>query len=122
MESTHSASSRGIPVNAMVLVKNAAPARMNMIMQLVRAEPARPSLKFCQVSARHQAARASAPTTPYAAHSVAVAQPATSDQQMNTIRSAQGIRLRDRYSFSRKVVGGSSAGMRSLLRTDHQAM
>ncbi|MCY1523799.1 hypothetical protein D9M68_587060 [compost metagenome] len=49
MLSTHSASSRGMPVKAMVLVRKAAPARMNMIMQLVRVAPMIPSLKFCQV-------------------------------------------------------------------------
>ena len=61
---THSASSRGMPVNAMVLVRKAAPARMNMIMQLVRVVPIRPSLKFCQVSERLHSAKPSEPATP----------------------------------------------------------
>ena len=64
MPLTHSASCRGTPVNAMVLVRNAAPARMIMIMQLVRVVPIRPSQKFDQVSERLQAAIASDPTTP----------------------------------------------------------
>src|SRR5687767_15618833 len=111
-----------MPVNAMVLVRNAAPARMNMIMQLVRAAPLRLPVKLVHVSERLQAARASAPATPKAAHSVAVAQPATSAQQMKTISKPQGIRLRDRRSFSRNVVGGSAGGMRSRWRSDHQPM
>ena len=64
MLSTHSANSRGMPVKAMVLVKNAAPARMNMIMQLVRVVPIRPSLKFSQLKLLLHQAMASEPTTP----------------------------------------------------------
>ena len=64
MALTHSASSRGMPVKAMVLVKKAAPAKMNMIMQLERAVPIKPSLKLAQVRLRLHAAKANAPTTP----------------------------------------------------------
>ena len=54
----------GTPVKAIVFVRKAAPARMNMIMQLVRVAPIRPSQKLLQVSDRPQAAIASEPRTP----------------------------------------------------------
>ncbi len=60
-----------------------------MIMQLVRGAHD-PVAEVLQVRLRPQAAMASEPSTPKAAHSVAVAQPATSTQTMNTISSAQG--------------------------------
>ena len=53
-----------MPVKAIVLVRNAAPARMNMIMQEVRVVPISPSQNVCQLRLRLQAASASAPTTP----------------------------------------------------------
>ncbi|MCY1311902.1 hypothetical protein D9M70_622670 [compost metagenome] len=65
---------------------------------------------------------ASEPSTPKAAHSVAVAQPATSTQTMNTISSAQGMRLPDSRIFCMKVVGGSAGGTWSGWRRLHQPM
>src|SRR5690349_624361 len=99
-----------MPVKAMVLVRKAAPARMNMIMQLLRVAPISPSQKVAQVSDLLHHASPSDPSTPYAAHSVAVAQPAISTQTMNTISPAQGIRLPERRIFSRRLVGGSAGG------------
>ena len=64
MALTHSANSRGIPVNAIVFVKKAAPANMNMIMQLERAVPIKPSQKLLHVKLPPHAANANAPTTP----------------------------------------------------------
>src|SRR4051812_41133664 len=122
MALTHSASSRGMPVKAMVLVRNAAPARMNMIMQLVRVVPIRPSQKLLHVSEPPHHAMASEPATPYAAHSVAVAQPATRTQTMNTMSTAQGMRLPDCLNFCAQVLGGSAAGTWSGLRRLHQMM
>ena len=106
----------------MVLVKKAAPAKMNMIMQLVRVAPIRPSLKFCQVNARPQAAIVSEPSTPKAAHSVAVAQPAINTQTMKMISRAQGIKLPESLIFSMMVVGGSAGGTWSGWRRLHHMM
>ena len=48
----------------MVLLKKAAPSKMNMNMQVERAGPIKPALKFAQVRLRLHAAKANAPTTP----------------------------------------------------------
>jgi hypothetical protein len=93
-----------------------------MIMQLVRVAPIRPSVKFFQVRLRPQAAIASEPSAPKAAHSVAVAQPATSTQTMKTISKETGIRLPDFRSFSMKEQGGSAGGTWSGWRRLHQPM
>ena len=53
-----------MPVNAIVLVRKAAPARMNMIMQLVRVAPISPSQNVAQVSDLLHQASPSEPTTP----------------------------------------------------------
>src|SRR5262245_15561560 len=95
---------------------------MNMIMHDTRIAPIRLSMKVCQVSEPPHQAIASEPSTPYAAHSVAVAQPFTSTTTMNTMSSAHGISSREAASFCPSVVGGSGGGVRSGLRTDHHAM
>src|SRR5918999_10023 len=91
-EATHSASAFGIPVNAMHEARNAAPARMKRIMQESLVAPMRLAQNVRRSSPPEAHAIASAPTTPKAADSVAVAQPITITQIMNTMRARQGIR------------------------------
>src|SRR5688500_11065430 len=93
-DATHAASAFGMPVNAMQDDRNAAPARMNMIMQDRRVAPIRLCQKVSRFSPPDHHAIASDPTTPKAADSVAVAQPITMTQTMNTISSTQGMRWR----------------------------
>ena len=93
-----------------------------MIMHDTRIAPMMLSENVCHVSEPPHHARPSEPSTPYAAHSVAVAQPFTSTTTMNTISSVQGISSREARSFSHSVVGGSGGGVFSGLRIDHHAM
>src|SRR6202000_1495025 len=106
----------------MVLVSTEAPARMNMIMHETRVEPIRLPKKFSQVRLRLQPAIASEPSTPQAAHLVAVAQPAISTQTMRMMSSVQGMRLPEARIFSLKVISGSPGGTLSGWVLDHQAM
>ena len=62
-----------MPVNAMHELRKAAPARMNRIMQDRRVAPIRLSQKLRAVSEPLHQAMTSAPSTPNAAASVAVA-------------------------------------------------
>ena len=62
-----------------------------MIMHDTRVAPIRLSTNARRVSDPPAQASTSAPSTPYAAHSVAVAQPITSTTTMNTMSSAQGM-------------------------------
>src|SRR2546422_1990341 len=110
-DATHSASARGMPVNAMHEERNLAPARMNMIMQDRRVAPIRLSQNVCRLSPPDHQEMASAPSTPYAAASVAVAQPITITQTMNTMSARHGTRCRALYSFSLRVVLISSGGV-----------
>src|SRR5688500_17016787 len=89
---THSASARGMPVNAMHEERNDAPARMNMIMHESRVAPIRLAAKLARSRPPDHHAMTSAPTTPYAAASVAVAQPVTITQTMKTMSSTHGMR------------------------------
>ena len=106
------------PVKAMVLVRKAAPARMNMIMQLQprRADAGCPrscASSGCRRPGGDQPA-SPARRTP-AAHSVAVAQPLYhAAQTMKPISSTdRGSGWPERRSFSRiSVVGGSGGGTR----------
>src|SRR5882762_11415228 len=91
---THSASTRGIPVNAMHEERKLAPARMNRIMHERRVAPIRLALKVDQLSPPDHHAMTIAPSTPYAAASVAVAQPITITQTMKTMSRMQGTRRR----------------------------
>src|SRR5262245_36135074 len=88
-----------------------APARISMIMQVSRVVPMMLVQKLCQLSAPDHQAIASAPNTPQAAHSVAVAQPSSNTTNTSTISSVHGIRLRDSLSFSRSVISGSGGGI-----------
>src|SRR5436190_10033643 len=94
IDATHSASTRGMPVNAMQEERKLAPARMKRIMQESRVAPIRLALKFAHVRPPDHQAITSAPSTPYAAASVAVAQPITITQTMKTMRRMQGTRSR----------------------------
>src|SRR5678816_3365374 len=79
-ECTHSASARQTPVNAMHEETKLAPARINMIMQERRVAPIRLCQKVWRFRPPDHQAMTSAPSTPYAAASVAVAQPITITQ------------------------------------------
>jgi len=59
----------------MASVRKAAPARISAIMQYSRVPPSSDSLKVCQLNEPCAAEMTSAPTTPSAAASVAVAMP-----------------------------------------------
>src|SRR6188508_1413015 len=93
-DATHSASARGMPVNAMHEERKLAPARMNMIMHDRRVAPIRLALKLVRSRPPDHQAMARAPSTPYAAASVAVAQPITITQTTNTISTVQGMSSR----------------------------
>src|SRR5262245_56169475 len=97
---------------------NEAPARISMIMQVTRVAP----ITLCQNDAHdsmpcHQA-MANEPSTPQAAHSVAVAQPKSSDRNTSVISSRQGMRLSDSLSFALNGIGGSAGGVRSGCASD----
>src|SRR5207247_10232562 len=87
-DATHSASARGMPVNAMHEERKLAPARMNMIMQDRRVAPIRLSQKVCRLSTPDHQAMASAPSTPEDAGAVAVGQALDITQQLNNISDA----------------------------------
>src|SRR4051812_25210871 len=99
-----------------------APARISRIMQLTRVAPITLAQNACHVSAPCHHAIASDPSTPQAAHSVAVAQPINSDRNTNAISSRQGMRLSDSAIFLRKLIGGSAGGVRFGLASDQAAM
>ena len=61
---THSASARGMPVNAMHEERKLAPARMNMIMHDRRVAPIRLAAKLARSRPPDHHAIASAPSTP----------------------------------------------------------
>ena len=65
---------------------------------------------------------ASEPSTPQAAHSVAVAQPISSDRNTSAISAISGPSLADSRSFSRNGIGGSAGGERSGCASDQTAM
>src|SRR3954466_7704907 len=91
---THSASALGMPVNAMQELRNEAPAKMNMIMHDRRVAPIRLCQNVWRLSPPDHHAMTSEPSTPYAAASVAVAQPIAITHTMNTISRMQGIKWR----------------------------
>ena len=106
-----------MPVSAIALVRKAAPARMNMIMQESRVAPIRLSLKLFHVRVRVTAARMSDPSTPKPAASVAVAQPINMVPITAMIRMAQGINCALARIFSWKLSAGSLAGCLSGFST-----
>src|SRR5262245_14130011 len=97
---------------------NEAPARISMIMQVTRVAPITPCQNECHDSAPCHQAMASEPSTPQAAHSVAVAQPSISERNTNAISSRQGMRLRDSEIFFRHDIGGSAGGVFSGWMSD----
>src|SRR6187455_2349025 len=99
-----------------------APARIRRIMQLTRVAPITLAQKDSHVSEPCHHAMASEPSTPQAAHSVAVAQPISNDRNTNTINSRQGMRLSDSEMRLRRLIGGSAGGVRSGLASDQIAM
>src|SRR3954462_5391656 len=99
-----------------------APARISMIMQVMRVVPITLALNESQESEPDHHAMASDPSTPQAAHSVAVAQPSMRDRNTRTIRKVIGMRFVEARSFSRNVMGGSGGGERSGCRRDQTAM
>src|SRR6267142_2216409 len=93
-DATHSASTRGMPVNAMQEERKLAPARMKRIMQERRVAPIRLEENDSQFNPPDHPAMMIAPSTPYAAASVAVAQPITITQTTKTINTMQGTSRR----------------------------
>src|SRR6218665_1555846 len=99
-----------------------APVRISMIMQVSRVAPMTLSQNDFQVSVRDQAAMPSEPSTPQAAHSVAVAQPSRSVAKTSTISSVTGMRFADSFSFSFKVILGGAGGCLSGFSIDQTMM
>src|SRR5258708_37909252 len=66
-EATHSASTRGMPVNAMHEERKLAPARMNRIMHDRRVAPLKPALKGVHLGPPAHPPRTRAPRTPHRA-------------------------------------------------------
>src|SRR5918992_1322363 len=99
-----------------------APARISMIIQVVRVVP----ITLCQNEWRsseppHQAIN-SEPSAPQAAHSVADAQPVISTMNTSAISSVSGMRLVDAFSFSRNLMRGSGGGIFARFTIDQTAM
>src|SRR5699024_5349394 len=94
----------------MASVRKAAPASNRAIMADVRVAPIRLAAKVSQVSERCSVEMTSAPTTPTAAASVAVAMPAYMDPITRMTRDTTGISVRDAATFCRKVILGSAVG------------
>ena len=91
-------------------------------MQFTRVAPITLAQNDSQLSAPCHQAIASEPSTPQAAHSVAVAQPIRSDRKTKMIRSRQGMRLSDSEMRLRKLIGGSAGGVRLGLASDQITM
>src|SRR5260221_8293219 len=101
---------------------NDAPARISMIMQVMRVVPITLAQKAGQVSVPDQAAIANEPSTPQAAHSVAVAQPSSSETKTSRMSRLQGIRLADSRNLSRSFIGGSAGGVFDGVASDQTMM
>ena len=93
-----------------------------MIMQVMRVAPMTLSQNDFQVSVRCHQAIAREPSTPQAAHSVAVAQPMISVTKTNRMSSAAGIRFHDALIRSRIVIFIWSGGVFSGCSSDQPAM
>ena len=113
---------RGSPVKPMASDRKAAPMRIKAIMAEVRVAPSSDWLKLSQVKERCAPARSSAPITPKAAASVAVAKPRYIEPMTSSTSRATGIKNSDAFSFSNRVVLGSGGGTCSGLRSDQMAM
>ena len=81
-----------------------------MIMQVIRVVPITLCQKASFVSEPDHQAMPKEPSTPQAAHSVAVAQPSSSDRKTSAISSMQGMRLADSFSFASSGIFGSGGG------------
>src|SRR3954453_5389565 len=101
---------------------NDAPARISMIMQVMRVVPMTLAQNAGQVSVPDHHAIANEPATPQAAHSVAVAQPNISERNTSRISSEHGISWADSRSFMASGIGGSAGGVLPGLRSDQPAM
>ena len=101
---------------------NEAPARISMIMQLTRMAPITLARNESQLSMPCHHAIASDPSTPQAAHSVAVAQPSINEANTSAISSSVGSSLADSASFSRSGSGGSRGGVFYGLASDQRMM
>src|ERR687894_521004 len=99
-----------------------APARISMIMQVMRVVPMTLFQNESHDREPDHQAIASEPSTPQAPHSVAVAQPSSRVRNTSVIRSATGMRLVDSLSFSRKLIFGSGGGDFEGFSSDHTAM
>ena len=84
-----------------------------MIMQVTRVAPMTLCQNDSQLSMRCHQAIASDPSTPQAAHSVAVAHPTSSDTNTSVISKNVGISFADLRSFWRNDIGGSGGGVLS---------
>ena len=67
-------------------------------------------------------ASSSAPVTPHAAHSVAVAKPSTSEKNTARMSSRQGMSFADSRIFCRNGIGGSRGGTLCGLSSDQPMM
>src|SRR4029453_13652756 len=101
---------------------NEAPARISMIIVVSRIAPIALAQNELQVRLLAHQAMASEPTTPHAAHSVAVAQPKSRLAVISRISSEQGIRFADSRSFMANDIGGSRGGVFSGRSSDQTTM
>ena len=108
--SIHAANARGKPVNPMDSDKNAAPIKISAIMAEVRVAPIKLSRRASHDKERWKAARISAPITPTAAASVAVAQPKYIEPITAKTKQSTGIRKRLSASMSLSDIDGSGSG------------
>src|SRR5262245_52202354 len=101
---------------------NDAPAKISMIMQVMRVVPITLCQKACHDKEPDHQAMPKEPSTPHAAHSVAVAQPNNSVKNTRRISRVQGMRLADSRNRSRQLMGGSAGGVLSGLPIDQAAI
>src|SRR5262245_1610161 len=101
---------------------NEAPARISMIMHVNRVVPITLVQKLSQVSAPDHQAMPNAPSTPQAAHSVAVAHPRIRTMKPSAMRREHGMRLADSRSFSESDMTGSGGGILEGLSSAQTAM
>ena len=93
-----------------------------MIMQVSRVALITLSRNVLRLSVPLHHASSSAPLTPQAAHSVAVAKPSTSEKNTPRISSRHGMSLVDSASFLRNGIGGSRGGILLGLSSDQPMM
>src|SRR5215217_5786089 len=101
---------------------NEAPARISMIIQVIRVVPMTLAQNESAVSVPDHHAMASEPSTPHAAHSVAVAHPSSREKNTRAMSRRTGKRFSDSRIFSRNAIVGSRGGVRSGFAMDQAAM